>query len=259
MATPMTRRADIQPLPGVERDNSGDGPMTLERLTALERLTSFAAHEIRNPLAAFRAIAQLAITVEDPVRRDALLRELVDSIDNLSTFLTELLALSGSKRSMLVPIDVRPVIAGVVRLFSVQADVLRIRLRVNVSRDLPHVWGNGPLLRHAFINLVKNAVEAMPDGGTITIRARRLTGRDSVCVAVKDTGNGIPEAYHERLFHGLGEGRGGGAGVGLPFVHRVITDVHDGRLRFETKPGVGTTFYVELSPVSATGADNGMQ
>lgn len=250
MSAQMTRRVEMDVLPAVERDLA-DGPLFLERLTALERLTSFAAHEIRNPLAALRAMIQLAMMTDDSKRRDAMLRKVIESIDDLSNFLTELLALAGSKKSMLVPLELRPIITGVLRLFAVQADMLGVRLTLQAPKTLPRVWGNGPLLRHAMMNLVKNSLEAMPEGGSTTISVRHFASREAVCIAVQDTGTGIPEAHHEQLFTGVCEGRRG-AGVGLPFVYRVITDVHRGHLRFETKEGVGTTFYVELSPVAAS-------
>lgn len=248
MSAQMTRRAEGESLPAL-RLGLEEAPLSVEGLAALERLTSFAAHEIRNPLAALRATIQLAMATKDLERREVLLNKVIHSIDDLSDFLTELLALAGSKQSMLVPLDVRAVVADVMRLFSVQADVLHVLMTLRAPRSLPRIWGNAPLLRHAVMNLIKNSMEAMPEGGRLSVVINQRSGRSTVCVTVKDTGSGIPKAKRHRLFDGTN--RTSGHGVGLPFVHRVITDVHRGRLSFKTKEGAGTSFFIELRPVTA--------
>lgn len=250
MAAQITRRVDGHSLP-----SPGTNPvleealLSVEGLAALERLTSFAAHEIRNPLAAMRATIQLAMATPDLSRRKALLNKVLHSIDDLNNFLTELLALSGSGQSMLMPLDVRAVVGDVMRLFSARADEMCVTMTLRSPRSLPRVWGNAPLLRHAVMNLIKNAMEAMPDGGRLSVVIRQPAGGGNICVAVNDTGAGIPKAKRHRLFEGCGDRPG--HGVGLPFVYRVITDVHRGRITFKTKEGAGTTFFLELCPVTA--------
>lgn len=230
--------------------DAGEALLSLADLTSLQRLTSFTAHEVRNPLAAMRAMVQLALATDDDDRRQELLRKVIYSIDDLSQFLTELVSLAGVQESMLVRLDVRPVIVEVMRLFAVQADLLNVRMTMRMPEGLPPVWGNAPLLRHAIMNLVKNSMEAMPRGGALTIAVKHLSDRNSVCIAIRDTGTGIPEERRTRLFTGVPDGRRG-AGIGLPFVHHVITQVHRGTLRFESRVGVGTTFYLELLPATA--------
>lgn len=231
-------------LPNVQR-NDQERPLPRKQWVTLEKLASFAAHEIRNPLAALRAMVQLAMTTHDMERRSALLKKVIDSIDELNDFLTELIILAGPKDTALVPLELPPLVNGVMRLFAVQAEVLNVRMTLDASRTLPPVWGNAPLLRHAVMNLVKNSMESMPRGGRLHVSLYDSPSDGTVRIAVEDTGTGIPRAWREQLFSGLVREKRG-HGIGLPFVYRVVTDLHRGRVWFDTEEGVGTTFYVEL-------------
>lgn len=210
-----------------------------------DRLASFVAHEVRNPLAALRATVELALATDDFHRRSDLLKKVIDSIDDLSEFLTELLVLVGPRGAEMAPVDLAPLVVGVMRLFAVQAEVLKVRMAFQAPSRLPKVWGNAPLLRHAVMNLIKNALEAMPQGGRLSVSIHSPAPHDTVCLAVKDTGSGIPQSRRERLFCDVNNERVG-HGVGLPFVHRVVTAVHGGRVWFDSTESKGTTFYIEL-------------
>lgn len=245
MATQATSSAEEEALGSARRVDVPEGAVTQQQWATLEKLVSFVAHEIRNPLAALRATVELAVTTHDMERRAALLKKVIDSIDELSDFLTELLLLAGAKGAALMPLDLAPLVVGVLRLFSVQADVLNVRMTLQAPPSLPPVWGNAPLLRHVVMNLIKNSMEAMPDGGQLRVCLFSSPAHNSVCLAVEDTGHGIPPAFRDRLFWGTNREKHG-HGVGLPFVHRVVTQIHRGRIWFDTEEGVGTTFYVEL-------------
>lgn len=255
MAPRTPHRTARGPLRITHRDMA-ELALAMDRMTPLERLTSFTAHEVRNPLAAIRAMIELALATSDPDHRHALLSRVIHSIDDLSQFLTELASLADVRQSMLVPLDVRAVIDDVIRLFAVQAELLNVRIAVRSPRALSPVWGNAPLLRHAVMNLIKNSIEAMPGGGSVTVAVKQLEERNTVCVVIRDTGAGIPKERQARLFSGVPDGRRG-RGIGLPFVHRVITDVHRGTLRFESTVGVGTTFFVELLPATTASPPDG--
>lgn len=239
--TPWAAREALPAPPHADQDLY----LSWDEWSTSDRLASFVAHEVRNPLAALRATVELALATNDFHRRSALLEKVIDSIDELSEFLTELLVLAGPHALDMAPLDLAPLVVGVLRLFAVQAEVLKVRLAFQAPSKLPKVRGNGPLLRHAVMNLVKNALEAMPQGGRLNVSIHSPPPHDTVRVAVKDTGSGIPRSRRERLFCDVNNERSG-HGVGLPFVHRVVTAVHGGRLWFESKENVGTTFYIEL-------------
>lgn len=251
MARQTTFSAEEGALAGARRGGRAAGQLTGQQWTTLESLTSFAAHEIRNPLAAMRATVELAMATHDAERRNALLRRVIDCIDELSDFLTELLISAGPDGIGLVPLELQPLVVGVIRLFSVQAEVMNVCIKLDAPPALPPVWGNAPLLRQVVMNLVKNALEAMPDGGLLRVTLLSPS-RDTVRMEVADTGRGIPKTYRDHLFSGLDVDRPG-HGVGLRFVYRVVTHIHRGRIWFDTEEGVGTTFYVELPAAGTAG------
>src|SRR5690606_24331447 len=109
------------------------------------------------------------------------------------------------------------------------------------------VLGNEQLLRHAFINLIRNAFQAMPHGGALTIRLQHRPARGCLLIPLSDTGTGIPAAYQRRLLTGAVTTKGAyGVGLGLLFTRRIITETHCGRIWFRTREGAGTTFYIQL-------------
>ncbi|MBO8142256.1 MAG: PAS domain-containing protein [Firmicutes bacterium] len=218
-----------------------------QRLALLDRLASFAVHEIRNPLAAIRVTAELASMTPKEDRRSALMEQIIASIDELEGFLEELLALARPEQLQLAPVDVGRLVHRICGLFEAQAEAMGVAIRLRGMERLPMVKGNEQLLGHALMNLLKNALQAMPDGGTVTVCAEHRPNSGFVRIAVKDTGTGIPKAHRRHLFTGAVSTKGReGAGLGLLFTHRIITDIHRGRLWFRTREGTGTTFYIEL-------------
>lgn len=218
-----------------------------QRLTAAERLAAYTAHEVRNPLAALRAMAQLMLGTADRRLRDTMMHQIVTCIDDLDGFLQQLLGLAHADATRFGPVDVTDVIDNVVQLFTAHADQVGADVHVRVARTLPPVLGNADLLRHVFMNLLKNALEAMPKGGPVAITVRHYSRLNAVRVGVRDWGPGIPPQYHHRLFTDMSAStRDAAGGIGLPFAHHIVTGIHGGRLWFRTKSGVGTVFYVEL-------------
>lgn len=219
------------------------------------RLVAYTAHEVRNPLAALRAMTQLMLGSEDRVPREAMMQQMLDCIDDLDKFLQQLLGLADVETTNMEAVDLVPLLDGVVRLFTVQAEQQGVHIEIRHNGTPRPVWGNEALLRHVFMNLVKNALEAMPRGGPVIITLRHHERLGTVRVSIRDRGAGIPEQFQARLFTDItATSRDNGGGVGLPFVHQVVTDIHDGRLWFRTKADVGTVFFVELPCAAAVQA-----
>lgn len=232
-------------------DGDGGTEQGQEQRVTAARLAAYTAHEVRNPLAALRAMAQLMLGTSDVQLREAMMRQMVECIDDLDGFLHELLGLAHVDATKFEAVDVASVIDNVVQLFAVHADQIGADVQVRLPTTLSPVRGNPDLLRHVFMNLLKNALEATPGGGPVAITIRHYDRLGTVRVAVRDWGLGIPEEYQGRLFTDISAtSRRSGGGVGLPFVHQIVTGIHDGRLWFRTKAGVGTVFYVELPCVA---------
>jgi signal transduction histidine kinase len=124
-----------------------------------------------------------------------------------------------------------------------------------LAADLPAIWADEGQLRAAFLNLLRNAREAMPDGGTIRVRTAR--GADGgVDVTIADTGSGIPTESLAKIFDPFFSTKSGGTGLGLAFTLQVVEE-HGGTIQCRSEVGRGTTFAIRLPPASGDGATTG--
>ena len=143
-------------------------------------------------------------------------------------------------------VQVNEVIRGVVQLFQAQLEAPE-RARINCELQLdPHlepVAADAELLHRAISNLVLNAMDAMPQGGGLTLRTRGEDGK--VLIEIADTGSGLTPEECERIFTPYYTSKGHGTGLGLAIVQSVVSD-HGGSVRVQSEPGRGTTFVVEL-------------
>jgi signal transduction histidine kinase len=122
-----------------------------------------------------------------------------------------------------------------------------IGLSLELEDDIPPVWGAAFQLQQVALNLVINAIDAMPDGGRLTIRSGQR--RDRVEVSFRDTGVGIPRQDLPRLFEPFYSSKEGGTGIGLAISYGIVA-AHGGTMEAESDPGVGTTIRVLLPPAS---------
>jgi signal transduction histidine kinase len=119
-----------------------------------------------------------------------------------------------------------------------------IRAVLNLCPEIPEVEANEHQLRQALMNLIANAIDAMPSGGTLTFDT--IVDQNYIEIGVSDTGMGIKQEHWNRLFTPFFTTKARGTGLGLAIVSQVV-DSHNGSLRFESIPGQGTTFFIRLA------------
>jgi len=219
------------------------------RYAVLAHLAAGLAHEIRNPL---HSIGINAGVVEQYVGREhdertqramaESLRSIQDETRRLSDLLNNYL---GMVRPDQAPqaVDLRELARRVVQLLTYAAGRNGVRLRLEGADSVPAVRGSADRLQQAILNLVLNAVQAMPGGGEVAIETRSTDGR--VEVRVEDTGPGIPEDLRDQLFSIRVTTKPGGSGLGLPLV-RLIAENHGGTIRFDPRVGGGARFTLAL-------------
>lgn len=223
-----------------------------ERVAAWRELARRLAHELKNPL------FPLQLTVENLVRAreqspelfEEIFREsaatLLTEIGNLKQIISRFSEFSKMPQPQLQPVIVNEVVQGVARLFQAQLDSrngARISCRVDLAASKEPVAADTELLHRALSNLVLNAMDAMPQGGTLTLRTR--DNEDRVYIEIADTGVGLTPEECERLFTPYYTSKQHGTGLGLAIVQSVISD-HGGTISVQSRPGKGTTFLVEL-------------
>jgi two-component system nitrogen regulation sensor histidine kinase NtrY len=223
-----------------------------ERVAAWRELARRLAHELKNPL------FPLQLTVENLVRArqqspeqfDEVFREssrtLLAEIANLKGIIGRFSEFSKMPQPQLQQVQVNEVVRGVAQLFQAQLEVPgRAKITCDLQLDpcLEPVAADGELLHRAISNLVLNAMDAMPHGGTLTLRTRNEDGK--VLIEVADTGSGLTPEECERIFTPYYTSKLHGTGLGLAIVQSVVSD-HAGRIRVQSQPGEGTTFVIEL-------------
>lgn len=226
-----------------------------EQLAAVGELSAVIAHEIRNPLAILKnAATGLSRERLSEADRETLLTILDQEADRLNRLVSDLLAYA----SPLVP-DARPVdLVELVRRaaqLALESHAQRedIHLRVQADPQPRLAWADPALLRHALINIVDNAILAMPSGGEVTIRLQDVTRRGAgyVAIAFADEGEGMDTIVRKRARDVFFTTRSSGTGLGLAIVDRVAR-VHRGFVEIESRHGQGTTvtLYVPTDPSS---------
>lgn len=219
------------------------------RFAVLAHLAGSLAHEIRNPL---HSIGLNAGVVEQYVGQPATgaavtamsesLRTIQEETRRLTDLLNNYLGLLRSAPEP-VPVDVREVCRRVIQLLSYAAMKARVTIKHEADGEVPTVFGVPDRLQQAVLNLVLNAIQAMPHGGWIALRTSVADGL--VRVSVTDTGPGLPQDLAEQLFDTRVTTKPGGSGLGLPLV-RMIAEAHGGSIWYRSDPGKGATFTLVL-------------
>ncbi len=231
-----------------------------ERIHALTLLAASVAHEIGNPLNAIHIHLQL---MEREVRRlqqaaagqsDADPAIIADKLSNylsvtqgeigrLDYIVTDFLHAMRPTPPKLRDGFVNDVVEETLQLLRPELDNRRLRVVEKLAAELPAVRLDPAQLKQALVNLIKNAMQAMTKGGTLTLSTGATT--DAVWIGIGDTGSGIPAERLNRLFQPFQTTKERGSGLGLMVVQRIIRD-HGGRIDFESKVGRGTTFTLWL-------------
>jgi nitrogen fixation/metabolism regulation signal transduction histidine kinase len=227
-----------------------DRTLQAERVAAWRELARRLAHELKNPL------FPLQVTVENLMRAKQKSPEMFEEvfhegpatllaeIDNLKTIIGRFSEFSKMPQPQRRPTQVNDVVRSVLRVFHAQLqEENRIVVHTELADALPEISADPDLLHRALQNLVLNAIDAMPQGGELTIRTATLG--DRVEISVSDTGSGLTPEECERLFTPYYTTKQHGTGLGLAIVQSVVSD-HGGKISVESAKETGTTFRIEL-------------
>ncbi len=221
----------------------------LDRLAVLGRFTAGIAHEIRNPLTGISTGVQYLVKGMDdgPNRDNAAF--IMSEIKRLDRIVEDLFRVTHPHALMTTPEDLKQLLERSLQsLGSLPAD-RGITVTTEFAAELPRVPLDADQLQQVAINLIKNAVEATPRGGSVTIRTGRRPGRRGeegwATFSVADTGSGMTPEVRRKIFEPFFTSKKEGTGLGLYISHGIV-ERHGGHLRVETRQGPGSTFTVEL-------------
>jgi two-component system, NtrC family, nitrogen regulation sensor histidine kinase GlnL len=228
-----------------------------ERLTAFGVLAAAMAHEIKNPLLGIRGAAQLLreelATEEACEYTDVIIRE----ADRLNTLMEEMLDFARPHALRRSLVNLHEVLDSVLALERPSCVMRGVKFLQQYDPSLPDIWADRNHLTQVFLNLVRNAWEAMPHGGVMTVTTRRSSepvrvgprGGLMLLVELADEGVGIPADVRQKLFTPFFTTKAKGSGLGLAISHKIIEE-HGGRFVIKSTPSQGTTVRVYL-PVNA--------
>jgi signal transduction histidine kinase len=206
-----------------------------ERLASLGTLTAGVTHEIRNPLTVVRSETERIANKQRSLDELKKYRELVlKHVDRIAAIVQRMLAMAKEKPRQEVDVDINECINCALQLITIS--------RVTLKKDLdlvPLIKGDPVEIEEVFVNLLQNAIHAMPDGGTLMVRSYIDEGR--AVVEIADTGQGIPPELQEKIFDPFFSTRHEGVGLGLSIAYRIIRE-HGGDIRVKSEVGKGTMF-----------------
>lgn len=215
-----------------------------EKLSALGRMAAGVAHDVRNPL---HSISLTLQNLEETARPgeagrarefDRSVAVIREEIRRLNRLVENFLRFARSDRKTRIPVDLARLAGETAQLVEKEAGRRGVRVQVVVEGEAGLVEGDMESIRSSVLNLVLNSFEAMPEGGTLTLKVGGAEGETRLEVA--DTGRGIPPEDQERVFEFAYTTREGGHGLGLAMVHQVVVEDHGGRVSLESRPGQGT-------------------
>ena len=224
--------------------------MRNEGLSAMGEVAAQVAHEIRNPLGVIKLFASLLRKEFDgDGRGEELLEHILIGVKEIEGVLGNLLLFVRPQAPVFRTIDLRAPLREVLSFVAPLLEENGIRMVERISRSPLEIEGDGELLKQVFYNVVLNAVQAMPEGGTLRVsttrRRSRVKGQRMVEVAVADSGVGIPPEDLQRIFSPFFTTKERGTGLGLTVVHRIV-EVHGGLVEVESEVGKGTTFRISI-------------
>ena len=216
-----------------------------EKLSALGLLAAEVAHEIRNPLTVMKLLyhsLNLKFADTDPRAKDTKIIE--SKIEHLNKIVEQILDFARTTEPEFAPVNLNELVDELGLLVRHKLANQNVRMVRRLQPDLPPVMGDAPQLEQAFLNLILNAAEAMPEGGTLTVHSRALKSR--VTIEFKDTGAGMSEEMQKQAFTAvLSTTKAKGTGLGLAIVGRII-ETHHGTVQIKSKVGRGTAIIISL-------------
>jgi len=216
-----------------------------DRLAMIGQIAAGTAHEIRNPLTSIRGFLQVFKRLFEEkgfAREYAYTEIMLGEIDRINELVNEFLLLSKPRNSVLSKVNVSEVIRQILPIINNEAILHDVVVRYEAARNLPPIIADAELIKQVCLNICKNGIEAMGEGGVLTIAEKVDEEEQRVLIEIRDTGPGIPAFLIDKIFDPFFTTKENGTGLGLSICQRIIHDI-GGVIRVSSK-GYGTTFTI---------------
>jgi two-component system sensor histidine kinase HydH len=225
-----------------------DQELEKEKSQLLEEMATALAHEIRNPLGSIKGAGQYLRSETDNAENQKLLDVIIEETDRLNNVVTQFM-------NYAKPYAVNPKMYNVNGIIEKAVMVIRaselpagIRIETELNPDLPEVYVDGEQIKQIILNIAFNGIEAMPDGGTLTIRTTRIESEEgeAVGISIRDTGKGMSNEDLQNIFKPFFTTKERGVGLGLSICQRIAKN-NNGSIRAKSILGQGSIFYIRLN------------
>jgi PAS domain S-box-containing protein len=247
----------------ITKENEMQEELTrISRLAEIGQLAAGIAHELRNPLASIKGAAQVLrgdLSEELVDRHGEFLDIIVREVDGLNAVTTEFLEFSRPAPIIWESFSINQMIEERLGFMKNEFEGMLITVQSNYDQTLAPIVADPNQIGRAFVNLVLNAAQAMPEGGTLNVTTKAAppvkesTDAGFAIISIADTGIGIPKSRLEKIFAPFFTTKTKGTGLGLPLVQKIL-ESHGGTIRVESEVGVGTTFIITI-PVYSSYSD----
>jgi len=219
-----------------------------KRLAALGKLSAGIAHEIRNPLSSIRGLAQFvynSFSKTDERKED--LNTIIQEVDRLNKLVVQVLDFAKLKKPNLTPFSLNDLIRKIAELFKLEIKDKQIKFDLELSPDIPQIQADEDQVRQITMNVIINAIQAIPKKGEIKIKTESalLKGEPAIKLIIEDSGIGITEKDFSQIFDPFFSTKDKGSGLGLSIVYKLV-EGHQGEIKVESKEGKGTKFVIFL-------------
>lgn len=220
------------------------------KMASLGTLTAGVCHEVLNPLNIISSYAQLLLTdTKEGSETEQDLKKILEEVGRIVKITDNLLRFSRKEELETGEVEINSLLEKTISIVEPEIKLENIKLLTRFENGLPEIMANSDELRQVFFNLIKNAKDAMPEGGKLTISTQSIEkqGKPFVSIKFKDTGEGISEKNLNSIFDPFftTKKEGKGTGLGLSIAHGIIEN-HGGKLSVNSKEGKGTTFIIDL-------------
>jgi signal transduction histidine kinase len=215
-----------------------------KRLALLGELASVTAHELRNPLAAIRASAQLGLRYKHIEKKNEALQKIISETSRLNKMITEFLFFSNPPTDPKQLCNLPDLFEEIMAMLNATIVLQRISVIYKFPPDLKGIYCQKPFLRQAFLNVIKNALESMPNGGTLEIEISQ--NETDTHITISDTGSGISPELLNNIFVPFVTTKQHGSGIGLSLAYHIIVVNHSGHIGINSTPEGGTSVHIRL-------------
>lgn len=212
----------------------------MDRLSIVGEMAASITHEIRNPMAVVRGYVQLLQERSDTMQAEYF-RIIIEELDRTNKIITDFLALAQNKKEQQLSYSLNQVIQKLLPLLQADANLRGQTLEVELSNDLPTFQINESEMKQLLLNISRNGMEAMQQGGQLSISTTYV--HSHIILSISDTGSGIPDELKHKIFEPFYSSKSMGTGLGLPLCANIVQR-HNGKINVLDNRGKGTVFQI---------------